>query len=628
MRPTRRFTPLRASVLLAAGFVAVRLFYRLVFGHASLEALRDAVIAALPWAAVIVAFGLLASLVDARKLLLHASRLPIGRSFATALSIAVATVPALADSVARVRQAQLLRGSRRRSAVLVPLLEHTVERSIALAAALELRGFGGQRSAKPHESGVIWQNISVHFGERAVLRDVTLALEPSTITVVTGPTGGGKTTLLESITGLTQHFHGGTVSGSITVAGVDRSLAPRDTAGLVGYVPQQVRMGWVASRVGDELEFSRQLRGASASANEVPIEIGAPAEQTLDTLSAGQAAKLAIADALAGSPRVLVLDEPFADLDRASRAELVALLARLATDGVTVVVAEHHTDELATLSPRWLSVVDGQVTDGRWVAPKLAPTRLPMLVGDDVTVELTHPQYSYCGATRTVDATVSLRAGALVSLLGPNGAGKSSLLRALAQPATGTVHVRGVDTAAKRPQPGLVALVPEDVRDLFTRETLAEELAWSDRTARCAPGLTELSLRSIIGQTDIDALMHVHPRDLSAGTQRALAVAIQMSFKPGLLLIDEPTRGLDPTARADMAETLRCVTETGCAVLFATHDHGWAETLTDSSWSMVDGELHFDSASPRSITGTRSLSEVEGSPSTPATPPLGNREAV
>ena len=592
MRPTSRFNPLRASLLLAAGFIAVRVLYRLLFGHASVESVRDALIAALPWAAVIVAFGLLASLVDARKLLLHASRLPIGRSFATALSIAVSTVPALADSVSRVRQAQLLRGSRRRTAVLVPLLEHTVERAIALAAALELRGFGGQQVSATNDTGVRWQNVSVRFGERAVLHDVTLTLEPSTITVVTGPTGGGKTTLLETITGLTQHFHGGIVAGLITVAGVDRSLAPRDTAGLVGYVPQQVRMGWVASRVGDELEFSRRLRGASERPETtVPFEIGAPAEQSLETLSAGQAAKLAIADALAGSPRVLVLDEPFADLDRESRAELVSLLARLAANGTTVVVAEHHTDELATLSPRWLSVVEGRVTDGRWIAPVLTPTRRPMLVGDDVTVELTHPQYSFCGEARTIDSDVQLRAGALVALLGANGAGKSSLLRGLAQPVTGTVLVRGVDAAGKRPQPGLVALVPEDVRDLFVRETLAEELAWSDQTARCAPGLTELSLRSIIGQTDIDALMHVHPRDLSAGTQRALAVAIQLAFKPGLLLIDEPTRGLDPAARADMAETLRCVAETGCAVLFATHDHGWADALTSTSWSMVDGEL-------------------------------------
>ncbi|MGV1034389.1 MAG: ATP-binding cassette domain-containing protein [Microbacteriaceae bacterium] len=630
MRPAGRFTPLRASLLFAAGFIVVRVGYRLLFGHASLAAAGDAVIAALPWAGVIVGFGLLSSLIDARKLLLRVSRLPIGRAFATALSIAVATVPALVDSVARVRRAQLLRGSRRRSAVLVPLLEHTVERAIALATALELRGFGGrQLTGAGSDAGVSWTGVSVRYGEREVLQDVTLECQPGTITVVTGPTGGGKTTLLDTITGLVQHVHGGVVSGSVTVAGVNRSAAPRDTAGVLGYVPQQLRMGWVASTVGEELAFSKQLhhkvfversersersRNAARNPNgssrfdsalraplnehQYALDIGVPTGQSAETLSAGQAVKLAIADALVGSPRVLVLDEPFADLDHTSRAELVALLAELAHQRLTIVLAEHHTDEIATFDPNWLSVVDGHVSTGRWVAPVSQPSRRPTVLGDDVTVELTRPQFSFCGETRTVDAEWSLRAGSMVALLGANGAGKSSLLRALAHPAPGTVRVRGADAAGKHPRPELVALVPEDVRDLFVCETLAEELTCSDHTAKCTPGLTELSLRSIIGQTDVDALLHTHPRDLSAGSQRALAVAIQLSFKPGLLLIDEPTRGLDPTARADMAETLRCVAETGCVVLFATHDHDWAAALTEHAWTMSDGELN-----PRSLSG-------------------------
>ena len=592
MRPAGRFTPLRASLLFAAGFIVVRVGYRLLFGHASLAAAGDAVIAALPWAGVIVGFGLLSSLVDARRLLLRVSRLPIGRAFATALSIAVATVPALVDSVARVRRAQLLRGSRRRSAVLVPLLEHTVERAIALATALELRGFGGRKlTVADAEAGVSWAGVSVRYGEHEVLHSVTLKCQLGTITVVTGPTGGGKTTLLDTITGLVQHVHGGVLSGSVTVAGVDRSVAPRDTAGVIGYVPQQHRMGWVASTVGEELAFSQRLHDTAEPAAP-PIDVGVPMGQSVETLSAGQAVKLAIADTLVGSPRVLVLDEPFADLDHASRAELVALLGELAKRGLTVVLAEHHTDEVATLNPNWLSVVDGHVSTGRWVAPVSQPNRRPAVLGDDVTVELTRPQFNFCGVTRTVDAEWPLRAGSMVALLGANGAGKSSLLRALAHPAPGTMRVRGADAAGKRPRPNLVALVPEDVRDLFVCETLAEELTWSDRTAKCVPGLTELSLRSIIGQTDVDALLHSHPRDLSAGSQRALAVAIQLSFKPGLLLIDEPTRGLDPAARADMAETLRCVAETGCVVLFATHDRDWAAALTEEAWTMADGELH------------------------------------
>jgi energy-coupling factor transport system ATP-binding protein len=184
---------------------------------------------------------------------------------------------------------------------------------------------------------------------------------------------------------------------------------------------------------------------------------------------------------------------------------------------------------------------------------------------------------TYRGESTTLPLHLKLAVGSVCSVVGPNGAGKSSMLAALA--------TRGL------PQ---VALVTEDARELFAKTTVREELAYADKLTGVQPGLTALTFASILGggeERRIAPLMETHPRDLSTGTQRALAIALQLSHKPGAILIDEPTRGLDPSARENMAEVLRCVAETGTVVMFATHDATFAAELSGHTISLVNGQL-------------------------------------
>lgn len=577
-----RFAPLIGSLWLAAVFIGVRVFWRLVAGEFSWPSAASAAWAALPFAAIIMACGLLSSLIDIRRMLLGAGRLRLGGALATALAIGLASVSELAAVARSARQAQLLRGSRRRAALLIPILEHAIERALALAAALEVRGWFARSQAVPTADDVRFQGVTLRHGGRAVLRDVTLTLRPG-LSVLTGPTGGGKTSLLETISGLSTQFHGGVLTGEVSVCGIDRSAPIRTTAHLIGTLGQQVRLGFIGDTVAAERAFTR-ARPASTLAVSTPSYSHRVVE-----LSAGEAVQLGLDVALARSPRVLLLDEPFADLDADARALLLERLRAEVARGSIVLVAEHHTAELATLEPRWLTVTDGHVREGRWHPPASAPPRSAAVIGTDLAVQIAHPQFSYRGASLSSDISADLPVGALIAVTGPNGAGKSSLLAGLAEPTPGSVTVRGVDAAGKIPRPSSVALVPEQVSEFFLAETLAEELAGADRIAGATPGLTELTLRSLLRSTDIDALLGTHPRDLSAGTQRALAIALQLSHKPGLLLVDEPTRGLDPGARADMAEVLCCVAETGTVVLFATHDLGFAAGLTAECWRMADG---------------------------------------
>ncbi|MEG1392317.1 MAG: ATP-binding cassette domain-containing protein, partial [Aurantimicrobium sp.] len=345
-----RWAPFWVSLTFAAVFILLRIAYRLVFGSFSWSAITQAALLALPFATVIVVCGFLSALVDVRKLLPAMSALRYGRSIGTALAIALSSYPTLIHQVKQLGTARTLRGIRSRTAFLVPLLEHTIERAVALAAAMELRGFGaGKPEAVNDSTSIELDHFTLRYGNKTVLNDVTLTIPAGEITVLTGQTGSGKTAILESIAGLSQHFHNGHTTGTLTVSGLDRNRTPpRLTAGLIGYVPQDVRLGFAAATAREELEFGLRVSGhtrneASSRASELISQFSLESfeDQPIELLSAGEATRVAIAAALALHPRILLLDEPLADLDRDARADLVTLLSDLrSSEKLTIVMAE------------------------------------------------------------------------------------------------------------------------------------------------------------------------------------------------------------------------------------------------------------------------------------------------
>lgn len=583
-----RWTPFWVSLTFAAVFILLRIVYRLVFGSFSWQAIGQAATLALPFAVVIVACGFLSALVDVRKLLPSMSALRYGRSIGTALAIALSSYPTLIHQVKQLNTARTLRGIRSRSAFLVPLLEHTIERSVALAAAMDLKGFGAGKPASPcGETDIELKNFSLNYDGKQVLNNITLTIPAGEITLLTGQTGSGKTAVLESIAGLSQHFHNGHVQGTLTIGNIDRNATPpRLTAGLIGYVAQDVRLGFAAATAREELEFGMRVSGhtrseASARAEELisQFSFAGFADQPIEQLSAGEATRVAIASALALRPRILLLDEPLADLDSDARSELVVFLAQLqATDKLTIVMAEHHTSDLEVLSPRWLSVDSGELREGHWSNDHVVvpPRSLPMM-GTDEAFSVTGLSVIYGDRTIFSEVSLSLHVGEVLAITGPNGVGKSSLLTSLAT------------TSDSRK---LLRLVPENVSSLFVSETLEEELSRADLLAgHKNSGLTAMTFWSILAIEESPELLTVHPRDLSAGTQVALAIALQLSWKPHVILVDEPTRGLDDIARTAMAEVLRCVAETGTAVLLASHDHAFVSDLGCRVLSLRQGAL-------------------------------------
>ncbi|TQJ38778.1 energy-coupling factor transport system ATP-binding protein [Arthrobacter sp. SLBN-112] len=625
---TFRPAPLRAAAVLAAVFIAARVVYRILFNGAGtgspvllhLPPLRlpapyahvvflgpvtgpglwAAVLSALPIAATILGFGLLNAWVDISRGFVRLARGGPLQGVARMLVVAWAALPALADAVASVRLAFRLRDEKFGPRALVPVLERTLEHAGRVAAALELRGFGSRGTQTQEFDGgapLVVRNAQFRIGDTCINADAFVPPRGS-VTVVTGPTGSGKSTILRGIAGLLSHVDGGTVSGMVRVGGLDRAAAPpRDTARLLGVVLQNPRAAFATTRVSDDIGLALELRGVPAVAVkarvlEVAERIGVSGllDRNVSTLSAGEATLVAIAAAVVDSPALLLADEPLADLDATARARVITVLSALAREeGVCVIVAEHRAEALAPIADSWWTIDGGALVPGTAPSapaahPEAAPGRkvpdsVPVLTAEHLAV---HRR----GKPLVRDASLALHGGEVVALVGPNGAGKSSLLVALA---LGDGAVKG------KVDGGRVALVPDASDDLFTRDTVAGELRAAERRlARgkslqpSAPGFAATRLARLRGGVQIP-IGHEHPRDLSAGERRILAIALQTMDRPQVLLIDEPTRGLDPEARAAVSAALRAAADDGAAVLIATHDLEFARGAGARILPMRDG---------------------------------------
>ncbi len=487
---TFRPAPLRAAAALAVVFIAARVIYRVLFNGAGLgggpvlfdfppvplpppyahvvllgpvtgSGLWAAVLSALPIAATFLAFGLLNAWVDVARGFVHLARRGPLQGLARTLVVAWAALPALADAVTSVRLAFRLRGERFGARALVPVLERTLEHAGRVAAALELRGFGSRAAHQPiggTEAPLLVRDAQFRIGD-AQVRVAGFTPSSGSITVITGPTGSGKSTILRGIAGLLSHVDGGEISGTVRVSGADRAATPpRDTARVIGVVLQNPRAAFASTRVRDEISLALELRGVApvhtkARVLEVAERVGVSAllDRNISTLSAGEATLVAIAAAVVERPALLLVDEPLADLDTAARARVIAVLNALARDaGVCVIVAEHRAQPLVPVADSWWTIDGGALVPGAAPAAS-APVAYPTPVADPggaPVLTAANLAVHRKGRPLVRDASLTLHRGEVVALVGPNGAGKSSLLVALALGEGTRVRARLVEERA------------------------------------------------------------------------------------------------------------------------------------------------------------------------------------
>lgn len=608
------------SLVAAVVFVGARVLYRVVFGGAAsgttvlpslppirlggpfshitlfgsitLEGLALAALSAIPFAAVIVATGLLVALVNPRNLIVLAPRLRYGSSVVLALGIAVSTFPVVLQSVSTTRAMSALRGIRPSLRLLVPVLENTLERALGVASALESRGIRrGHRSRDTHSQQGPVALTEFHVPGR-LASPVSWTLEPGSKVLVTGPTGQGKTTLLDALAGVLD-TRGPVASGGSVVAGV----APRDTA----YVPHDPHTLFLTSRVVDDIALGLIARGqhpaeARGMARDILSANGLSDLSTREPhqLSSGEATLVALVMVLATTPRLVLLDEPLSALDEAHREIFLDVLQKHCdATAATVIMTDHPRG--GSLPAQWQpwQLGDQGIAPGRYSPSNELSVRVPYLSPEpDAVLALSNLSVSR-GDQHIIRALecVVLR-GEILLITGDNGAGKSTLLEALAAGVAGVTNSSGQQLGDLTPAHRVrsVAVVPSDPRSLFMTSSLAEELALADAGAGVPAGFTGITCESLIPGL-ITQHSGTHPRDLSRGQQAALAIAVQMSHKPSVLLLDEPTRGLDERAERAFAEVVACVVETGTAVVIAAHHRDGGAVPASRVLTLVEGVL-------------------------------------
>jgi energy-coupling factor transport system ATP-binding protein len=294
----------------------------------------------------------------------------------------------------------------------------------------------------------------------------------------------------------------------------------------------------------------------------------------------------------------LLLDEPLSALDEVHRAEFLSLLEDYAnTSDVAIVMTDHPRDGFIPSGFEAWQIGEQGFIPGRFTSTPSFPQRTqPLLPEPDKVLVVQDLSVAY--AERSVLNSVSLevRRGEKVLITGDNGAGKSTLLEAIATGQSTTTPHDSQPLTERTPQErvGTLALVPSEPSSLFLCSSVAEELALADKVAGVPGGFTALTFDSLLPGGS-EALGTTHPRDLSRGQQACLAIAVQMSHKPAVVLLDEPTRGLDEAAEAAFAEVIGCVVETGTAVVIAAHHRDAGSLVASRVLQLEAGHLIQDS---------------------------------
>jgi energy-coupling factor transporter ATP-binding protein EcfA2 len=468
------------------------------------------------------------------------------------------------------------------------------------------------------------------------LAGVDLQIAAGQFVLLVGGSGSGKSTLLRAALGLAPHFHGGELSGRVVVAGLDtRDHRPGELARHAGLVFQDPEAQLVMQRPDREAAFGLENLGhppreIAIRAREALAAVGASAfaERPTAVLSGGEQQRVAIASVLAMGQPILLLDEPTSQLDPVAAEELLALAVRINRDrGVTVVLAEHRTGRLFAEADRVVAMQDGRITvdaapavaaralaaSAPWLLPPVTQAfaragrdELPLTVRDARTLVTPAPRPAAAGALPApvvaevrsahkrlgdVDAlagvSTGFESGRVTALIGENGAGKTTLARVVC----GLLELdRGhVRTASQRG-----GYVGQDPAHYLTHDTVSDEIAYALRNLGVGEAERRQRVARTLEQLSLERFADRHPRDLSSGERQRVAIASVAVMEPGLLVLDEPTRGVDGRRKLALVELVRGLAAQGTAVVVVTHDMDFAAEAADVVTSMAAGRVLSD----------------------------------
>ena len=426
-----------------------------------------------------------------------------------------------------------------------------------------------------------------------VLSGVSMAVPAGAFALLVGGTGSGKSTLLSLAK--PQIAPAGDRAGQVRVFG--RPVDDLDGAAAceVGYVFQDPDNQIVCDSVWHEMAFGLENLGTPQGEMRRRVAeasyffgMGPWFHSDTDALSGGRKQLLALASTLVMQPRVLLLDEPTAQLDPIAARNFLHALFRVNRElGCTVVVATHEPELMADYATCAFELVDGAVRAvenlGRFKCEATLAERGALCDANAPAAVSARGAWFRYGrdddwVLRGLDLEV--RQGEVHALVGGNGCGKSTLLALIA----GT---RRAQRGEVRSAISAKAMLPQDPKALFAEERVDEELMeWAH-----IGGYDADEVQAMMGELGLADRAGLHPYDLSGGQRQMLALGKLLLVHPRLLLLDEPTKGLDHTARERVAGMIEAARRDGVTVIVSTHDLAFVRRVADRVSLMFDGEL-------------------------------------
>ena len=512
------------------------------------------------------------------------------------------------------------------------------------------------------------QDLSFFYSgsDRTVLDHINLSVEQGEYVVICGHSGSGKTTLLKHLKTVLAPY--GDRSGRICIHGKDlSSMDNREQASLIGFVMQDPDDQIVTDLVWHELAFGLENLGVEQET--MRLRVGEMASyfgiqgwfhRAVSELSGGQKQLLNLASVMAMQPHILILDEPTSQLDPIAATDFLNTVKKINRDlGTTILITEHRLEEVYPSADR-VVVMDGgkilvqgtprqvghslyaehrelfsalpaparifygsggegdcplTVREGRnWLVqtfpqedlPCRSPEKAEPPLSENLAVTLRDLWFRYEKDAPDILQGVDLQVpqGSLYALVGGNGTGKSTLLRSLCgicRAYKGKIELFGKPLkkyTSKELFRGCITLLPQDPKSLFAKKTVGEELEEMTADPSEQKAMAELCR--------IRHLLSHHPYDLSGGEQQRVALAKVLLTKPRLLLLDEPTKGLDGGFKKTFAQILKQLIGQGMTVLMVSHDVEFCAEYGDLVSMFFDGKI-LATARPNQFFGQNSF---------------------
>ena len=493
---------------------------------------------------------------------------------------------------------------------------------------------------------VVVENLRYSYPETNIstLNNISFCVDDGDFVIVIGPSGSGKSTLLQTLNGIIPKLKGGKIDGSVVIKGLDVSqFDVNEISEHVGMVFQDPESQLTSVFVKDEVAFGLEnlnydkeqiMKRFDSAMRYVGLEF--EGDRYVYEMSGGQQQRLAIASVLATDSKIIVMDDPTANLDPVGTAEVLGVIKALREEGRTVICATHWLDEFIHLATKLLVINEGELVAygkprdvlrnygqiladelGIWMPqlfevdiacqkamPELFDNEVvltveevldkysdinfdsklfkPLVCHDDLTnkkiVELNGLGFIYPDGTRALEGlNFSVDKGCLTGILGPNGSGKSTLA--------------SIMVGLKKPTEGDLMLLGEPIKDMkideitrqvgfvfqnpehqFVCDTVREEIKYSLEVLDICEQDIELVIDEMLELLKLEHLEQRHPFGLSGGEKRRLSVAVMLVSHPELLILDEPTYGQDRSHVRNIMDLVNQQLEKGVSIIIITHD--------------------------------------------------------